>query len=605
MRSLPKALSRWEAELAFLPDPLALALGGMLPKLAMLVGPLARSTTKTGEPDGYAQLSRRGPFDRLLLTQWALLDVMPEELLRRAASNELLFHELARKEPKTSQQSIALFDMGPMLLGAPRLAEMALLIVLARRAQDAGVPFQWGILGSAQVHEYQGECSLRALLDARSAELPKLDERAPSQGTQKKDTIDDIWLIGHETSLPWNTLRASSQILLDEVIKPGIAQAETLSVVVRRAGKEATQALALKLPAPEICTALMRSPATTKTSVPPARSERVASTAELAKGTELQFSRDGNKLLARTKDGNIAVFTIPNLWGESPKRPYIARPPQGYELIACGTAGRRVVLIVRMKGDLYVRGLRGGPQDHLERLFADPEAQPLEPTELRPVYVGVAHPPSMRIPDVCFEPRPGQLIWASGLADGRHEVFEIYSALPLAAHPAGMAIIRQDASTLDFARLVTRTSRAAADTLMTTFAGSLPIVIGGSSLGQAMAAERTKVGARVFDIVPQKNTTIALPEDARLVGVTSTSRGPAGDWYPLVITATKTELVLHRAGGEHARILFDEELARIVCSPRGPRAAVMLVDGAIEVIDLNRRTRPLRVHSPAPEGDVL
>ena len=139
VRALPKALSPWEAELAFLPDPLALALGGMLPKLAMLLGKLARSTTKTGEPDGYAQLSRRGPFDRLLLTQWALLDVVPEELLRRAASNELLFHELARKEPKTNQQSIALFDMGPMLLGAPRLAEMALLIVLARRAKDAGM----------------------------------------------------------------------------------------------------------------------------------------------------------------------------------------------------------------------------------------------------------------------------------------------------------------------------------------------------------------------------------------------------------------------------------------------------------------------------------
>ena len=61
------------------------------------------------EPDGYAQLSRRGPFDRLLLTQWALLDVVPEELLRRAASNELLFHELARKEPKTNQAGEILF----------------------------------------------------------------------------------------------------------------------------------------------------------------------------------------------------------------------------------------------------------------------------------------------------------------------------------------------------------------------------------------------------------------------------------------------------------------------------------------------------------------
>ena len=134
MTALPRTLARWEAELAWLEPALLSALGAMIPRVALAVGPLARSREPTGEPDGYDRITRRGPFDRLLASQWALLDQVPEEFLRRAFSSELLFHELARAEPRGGQRSIALFDAGPASLGTPRIAHVAILAVLARRA---------------------------------------------------------------------------------------------------------------------------------------------------------------------------------------------------------------------------------------------------------------------------------------------------------------------------------------------------------------------------------------------------------------------------------------------------------------------------------------
>ena len=52
---------------------------------------------------------------------------------------------------------IVLFDAGPLQLGAARLVHLALLILLARRAQEAGAELRWGILQNAPtLHEPQG-----------------------------------------------------------------------------------------------------------------------------------------------------------------------------------------------------------------------------------------------------------------------------------------------------------------------------------------------------------------------------------------------------------------------------------------------------------------
>ncbi|MFN7699123.1 MAG: hypothetical protein ACK5U8_14580, partial [Deltaproteobacteria bacterium] len=70
MTSLPGALARWEPELGWIDPALAPTLGPLLTRLALAIGPLGRARRHTGEPDGYGRLARRGPFDRLLASQW-------------------------------------------------------------------------------------------------------------------------------------------------------------------------------------------------------------------------------------------------------------------------------------------------------------------------------------------------------------------------------------------------------------------------------------------------------------------------------------------------------------------------------------------------------
>ncbi len=68
------------------------------------------------------------------------------EFFRRAASREQLFHRLLCREPAGIRRSVVLLDAGPFQLGAPRLAQMAALVVFARRAAQGRADLSWGVL---------------------------------------------------------------------------------------------------------------------------------------------------------------------------------------------------------------------------------------------------------------------------------------------------------------------------------------------------------------------------------------------------------------------------------------------------------------------------
>ncbi|HSF40711.1 MAG TPA: hypothetical protein VLT87_13030, partial [Thermoanaerobaculia bacterium] len=137
---LPRPLAPWRPWLAIFPRDLALSLGPVLQRLSFAVGPLRMERASgEGDPDGFDGLAQRGPYERLLPSEWLLADEAPEEFLRRAAGGEHTFLHLARPVPGGSHLSVALFDAGPGQLGSPRIAQLAALIVLARRAEAAGV----------------------------------------------------------------------------------------------------------------------------------------------------------------------------------------------------------------------------------------------------------------------------------------------------------------------------------------------------------------------------------------------------------------------------------------------------------------------------------
>ena len=169
---LPKEFATWNEILSLFPDDIA----QLLSNIAKQLSPLITSTSKDEllgnvEPDGFAGLTTKANYERLLLTEWGLRDHFPDEFIRRAASNEHLFLELQRVEHKDNRQCYALFDCGPKQLGRPRLVQLVVLILLARRAAKAGVKFYWGVLQDSE-HTIYDEISKEKVVDG----LEKIDD---------------------------------------------------------------------------------------------------------------------------------------------------------------------------------------------------------------------------------------------------------------------------------------------------------------------------------------------------------------------------------------------------------------------------------------------
>lgn len=168
--ALPAPLQRWHGWLAWFDPMLAESLGELVRRLQDLAGPAkARSGRSPVEPEGLGDLRSRGPYDRLLTTEWLLADELPEEFLRRAASHEHLFLAPTLRATPTDRAVVALFDAGPLQLGAPRLAHLAAWVLLARRAEELGGSLFWGVVQEpGQLHEASGVRELARLMRART-----------------------------------------------------------------------------------------------------------------------------------------------------------------------------------------------------------------------------------------------------------------------------------------------------------------------------------------------------------------------------------------------------------------------------------------------------
>lgn len=170
---LPDALKPWSPWLAWFAPEMAIEIGALVQRMQPLLGRF-RGQMRGGvpEPDGLGDLRRRGPYERLLATEWLLADELPDEFLRRAASSEHLFLAPRPRAREAEKSIVAIFDAGPRQFGAPRLGQLALWMLLARRAAQIGGVFQWGVLqlpggldGADDVKQ------LRSLLRARDFEV--------------------------------------------------------------------------------------------------------------------------------------------------------------------------------------------------------------------------------------------------------------------------------------------------------------------------------------------------------------------------------------------------------------------------------------------------
>lgn len=197
---LPPSLQRWSDWLSWFDHELALGLGAMLLPMHHAIGPFrAPPRPGTDEPNGIDDLLRRGPYDRLLLSEWLLADEIPDEFLRRASGGEHLFLAPRRESVRTEHRILAVFDCGALQLGAPRLAHLALWILLARRAADVGARFEWGFVHApGNRHDRIDEAGLKQLLDARHFGRATETQRSAWQDAlaSGQDHDGECWLIG-------------------------------------------------------------------------------------------------------------------------------------------------------------------------------------------------------------------------------------------------------------------------------------------------------------------------------------------------------------------------------------------------------------------------
>ncbi len=256
------------------------------------------AATLPDEPAGWSGLARRGPWDRLVPSEWALLEVAPEEFARRADEGELGFWQMARDGRAASRSVWLWLDAGPDQLGACRVVQIALMLWLQRVCRRTGGSFHWGVVQAPEAgYEGFGAEELTKFLSLRSTDPP----RRPPERMDGMVT----WCVGSEG---WMSQVPSS--FQRVTLSQNGPESVELQAMERR--------LELPLPTGERAVRLLRDPMVWKvvkrTNAPVQR----ANLPPLGEALEdYTFSLCGKKLLLAYRD-RIVVAPIPSSVREEP-----------------------------------------------------------------------------------------------------------------------------------------------------------------------------------------------------------------------------------------------------------------------------------------------
>ncbi len=346
---LPESLHRWRDWLAWFAEDLQPEVGMLIKRLHPLLGTfLGTRLAGVQEPSGLGNLSRRGAYERLLASEWLLAQDMPDEFLRRAAGGEHLFLAPPTHSPQADRLIVALFDAGPLQLGASRLAHLALWVLLARRARDAGGELRWGILQSdPALHAATEAAHLRSLLKARTYDLATVAHHQAWQAwlTEHAPRPGECWLIGHDADAgvggpSWTHSVHVRQALAEEAIDVRIRSGNT------------ERRLTASLPPAAIAVRLLKGRFQHETTV----SDRVpgVSPHRLATLYPPQLSMQGTHVAVPTLDAPGAmVFHVPK-----GKEAHVAKPRRylwapGQQPLAAAFLKKRFCTLLSDSGELH------------------------------------------------------------------------------------------------------------------------------------------------------------------------------------------------------------------------------------------------------------
>ncbi|MCS6901850.1 MAG: hypothetical protein RMJ98_20020, partial [Myxococcales bacterium] len=352
--TLPDPLLAWKEQLAPMAKELQEGLLPWLQRLDLAIGPMVtEDLLAEGDPDGFLGLSRRGPYERLLLSEWLLASEVPDEFLRRAAGGEHAFLELSRRSGAQSRVAAALFDAGPSQIGAPRLVHLALLFVLERRARLAGATFFWGVLQQPWIlRESVAQDQVLQLLAARTRQevtQQQVDEVLAASPLRR--AYREVWIIGGSTAC---SLAPGPCV---EVVEPISSACISLLARLRRADRS-TLSVELPLPSEARQIRLLRN--LFERPAPPRKNQHALNT---GRERYLFFSGNGRRLLVGCTGGGCLAYPVPNSpFQPPPGAPTTILPPAGWDLRAAGWEGNHGILLLQGEGRLVLQtvGRKGG-----------------------------------------------------------------------------------------------------------------------------------------------------------------------------------------------------------------------------------------------------
>lgn len=338
--TLPRALAPWADKLALFPRDLALSLAPLLPRLHGLLGAPGPSAGATGEPDGYDGIARRGSYERLLASEWLLLEEIPDEFLRRVVSSEHVFLHLARRPAVAGRHGVVLFDAGPEQLGAPRIAHLAALIVLAARLEEHKGTLSWGMLQDETATLRQGlsAASIPELFLGRAWRRAAAADVARWLGLGPVATASERWLVGAEDLRPLPLPPRTFALQVAEAVEVG---ARRLHVTAHAAGAARLRSVVLELPPERESIRLLRDP------LAQAVTPRSESPVRIEPASGLVFSENGKRLYLRGAAGQLVTLVVPNSSKMPPPAPAVFVPPPGQTVVAAGIdkARRRTTVV--------------------------------------------------------------------------------------------------------------------------------------------------------------------------------------------------------------------------------------------------------------------
>lgn len=349
---LPRPLQPWRQWLGWFDVALAQQVGELVRRLSDLVG-TAPSAGRGGqpEPDGLGDLRSRGPYERLLTSEWLLADEVPEEFMRRAVNGEHLFLAPRLRAARVERSIVAIFDCGPRALGSARAAHLAAWILLARRADEQGGTLRWGVLQAPGVlRPGDTPAQLGHLMNARRFEAGTAAHagqwRAALQASADAGDREVWWIVAPGPGLP-DARRDERVLALQAQLAGDALDARLASTGMQR---HAT----LPLPPVAAITQLLRGDFRTRVAPPrPPPAERVqrANRLSLTQGLTMS-SPPGHVSAAELGQPAMLVFAIPRAGQGKLAKPRrqqwsAARPPLAIGLVrgeamAIGASGQQL-----------------------------------------------------------------------------------------------------------------------------------------------------------------------------------------------------------------------------------------------------------------------